>query len=235
MTLDCCEGIWEEWWSLKTVRIKSGFKSRPLAGYCFIFHSAAIFSSLVLNQCFLLSLHLRLVHFWDTFQHLISTLPTQKNKQGPKDQSWERAGRIPVGRVVAWKLFFLEADFSNSMLLTPRPSQVCSQQLIGGRLHDGLQSWYLVLDSGSGTHRASLGSLWCLGLPDLEWMPPCVGELSCLPHLWLLSPPLGRWFDLITGSMEVFDGSNLVLTLQKLLKGFGHLTLEFWDICICPE
>lgn len=29
------------------------------------------------------------------------------------------------------------------------------------------------------------------------------------------------------GSMPVFDGSNLVLTLQKLLKGFGRLTLDF--------
>lgn len=68
-----------------------------------------------------------------------------------------------MDRVVAPKLFFLEVDFSNSMLLTPRPSQVCTQ-LIGGRLPDGLQSGYLVLDSGSGTHRASasapsLGSL----------------------------------------------------------------------------
>lgn len=163
-------------------RIKSSFKSRPLAGYYFIFHLAAFFSSLVLNQWFLLSLRLRLVHFWDTFQHLISTLPTQKNKQGPKDQSWEPTGRIPVDQLVAWKLFFLEVDFFNSMLLTPRPSQE-SQQLIGGRLPDGLKSRYLVLDSGSGTHRASassLGSLWCFGLLDLEWMPPYVGELSCL-------------------------------------------------------
>lgn len=206
------------------VLIISGFKSRHLAGYYFIFHFAAIFAFLVLRQCFGFFFTSPEIN---SFLRYISTCYEGWNncsnteKKTNTERSIMRLYRSDHCGSGRWlKVVFPSFDFFNSMLITPQPSWACSSSgavfPMDSRISVFHPGWWLQ-DS--------------LGLLDLEWIPRYAQELSCLYicdffcHLWAGYPTssLAVCRCLITLIFWLFRRSLRVLAVLWFLFASGIL------------